>query len=155
MTLPTLEQLLQYKNPPVLKLYEQNHSKNKLSSEEAFEEVLKYLWLSKKYEIDFIDNQHDENFPSEFFMTRSMQEIDDMWHEFILFTKDYTHFCLTYFGEYIHHLPNIFDNTPVPRDTAEKAVEKLLPYIYDHLGENTVRTWFASYLDNNNDSVSE
>jgi hypothetical protein len=155
MTLPVLKQLLEYKNPAVLKLYQQNYPDNKIPAEQAFEEVLKYLWLSKKHEIDSLENQHNEDFPREYFMARSMQEIDEMWHEFILFTKDYTHFCMTYFGEYMHHLPNIFDNVPIPRDTAEKAVEKLLPYIYDHLGENTLRIWFASYLDNINDSLSE
>jgi hypothetical protein len=70
-----------------------------------------------------------------------------MWHEFILFTKDYSDFCEKYFGEYMHHLPNIFDNMPRPRDAVEADVEKLLLYIYDHLGENTVRVWFSSYLD--------
>ena len=80
-------------------------------------------------------------------MPRSMREIDEMWHEFILFTKDYSDFCAKYFGEYMHHLPNIFDNMPRPRDVIEADVEKLLLYIYDHLGENTVKIWFSTYLD--------
>jgi len=33
------------------------------------------------------------------------QKIDEMWHNFILFTFDYEEFCLTRFGRFIHHRP--------------------------------------------------
>lgn len=155
MMLPELSKLLEYKNPAVLKLYEQNYPNNKLSADQAFTEVLKYLWLSKKHTMELPENLNNENFPSQCFMPRSMREIDEMWHEFILFTEDYTHFCMRYFGEYMHHLPNIFDNMPRPRDIVEKEIEKLLPYIYDNLGEDTLRIWFSSYLDEMNASLNE
>ena len=32
-------------------------------------------------------------------------KIDDGWHEFILFTKDYTDFCKLFFSRFIHHSP--------------------------------------------------
>lgn len=146
MQLPDLNELLQYKNPPVLKLYIQNYPNNKLSAEKAFTEMLKYLWLYRKHEIDLQNNQGNKSFPKACIMLRSMREIDEMWHEFILFTRDYTQFCLDYFGEYIHHLPNLFDNRPRPRAEVEEDVEKLLPYIYDNLGAETLRIWFESYL---------
>lgn len=154
MFLPALDKLLEYKNPAVLKLYEQNYPNNTLTAEQAFTETLKYLWLSQKHTLERHDNSNNENFPSQCFMPRSMREIDEMWHEFILFTEDYSNFCMQYFGAYMHHLPNIFDNMPRPRDVVEREIEKLLPYIYDNLGEDTVRIWFAAYLDNVNDSVS-
>jgi hypothetical protein len=147
MFIPSLTHLLEYKNPAVLKLYNQNYPNNKLSAEKAFEEVLKYLWISQKHAIELEINKDNIHFPSQCFMPRSMREIDEMWHEFILFTHDYVDFCLKYFKEYMHHLPNIFDNMPRPREIVEAEVEKLLPYIYDHLGEETVRVWFSSYLD--------
>src|SRR5690349_8840193 len=131
MKLPSLEELLQYKNPAVLKLYRQNYPNNTLSADIAFEETLKYLWLLKKHAMEFDVRRYDDNFPTECFMPRSMREVDEMWHEFILFTQDYTHFCTMYFGEYMHHLPNIFDNIPLPRDVVEKDTEKLLGYIYE------------------------
>ena len=145
--LPKLSDLLAYENPAVLKLYNQNYPNNVLSAEQAFEETLKYLWLCQKHAIDAEKNIGNKDFPSQCFMPRSMREIDEMWHEFILFTKDYSDFCAKYFGEYMHHLPNIFDNMPRPRDVIEADVEKLLLYIYDHLGENTVKIWFSTYLD--------
>ena len=30
---------------------------------------------------------------------------DDLWHEFILYTRDYQHFCRHAFGEFLHHTP--------------------------------------------------
>lgn len=33
--------------------------------------------------------------------------LDEMWHTFILFTKDYGDFCHEMFGHFIHHLPTI------------------------------------------------
>jgi len=32
------------------------------------------------------------------------KKVDEMWHAFVLFTKDYFRFC-NIFGEYIHHRP--------------------------------------------------
>jgi len=33
------------------------------------------------------------------------QVVDDLWHEFILFTRLYKHFCGKAFGRYLHHTP--------------------------------------------------
>jgi hypothetical protein len=32
--------------------------------------------------------------------------VDAAWHEFILYTRDYTYFCERAFGNYLHHIPN-------------------------------------------------
>jgi hypothetical protein len=33
------------------------------------------------------------------------QVVDDLWHEFILYTKNYSTFCQQAFGRYMHHTP--------------------------------------------------
>jgi hypothetical protein len=33
------------------------------------------------------------------------QIADDLWHEFILYTKNYDHFCRQAFGKFLHHTP--------------------------------------------------
>ena len=33
------------------------------------------------------------------------QVVDDLWHEFILYTKNYQTFCQQAFGRYLHHTP--------------------------------------------------
>lgn len=146
MELPTLESVLSYKNPAVLKLYVQNYPTHFLSAELAFEEVLKYLWLTQKLKMDKMNRPDDPTLPQDIIMLRSMREIDDMWHEFILFTEDYTEFCHQFFNEYLHHLPNIFDNAPSSWDEVKSEVSKLLPYVHEHLGEDTLKRWYAPYL---------
>ena len=32
--------------------------------------------------------------------------LDDLWHEFILYTKEYNSFCNKAFGSFLHHSPN-------------------------------------------------
>lgn len=35
------------------------------------------------------------------------QVVDDLWHEFILFTRDYQAFCARAFGQFLHHTPAV------------------------------------------------
>ena len=35
------------------------------------------------------------------------QVVDDLWHEFILFTRDYKTFCDDAFGQFLHHTPAV------------------------------------------------
>jgi hypothetical protein len=39
------------------------------------------------------------------FVSMPSQVVDDLWHEFILFTRDYRNFCRNAFGRYLHHTP--------------------------------------------------
>jgi len=38
------------------------------------------------------------------------QAVDDLWHEFILYTKNYDAFCRRAFGQFLHHSPAIVLN---------------------------------------------
>ena len=35
------------------------------------------------------------------------QVVDDLWHEFILFTREYQMFCERAFGRFLHHTPAV------------------------------------------------
>lgn len=39
------------------------------------------------------------------FVSMPSQVVDDLWHEFILYTKDYDAFCRRAFGNFLHHSP--------------------------------------------------
>lgn len=39
------------------------------------------------------------------FVSMPSQIVDDLWHEFILFTRNYELFCRKAFGRYLHHTP--------------------------------------------------
>lgn len=39
------------------------------------------------------------------FIAMPSQVVDDLWHEFILYTKAYQRFCDKAFGRFLHHIP--------------------------------------------------
>jgi hypothetical protein len=41
------------------------------------------------------------------FVSMPSQEVDELWHEFILYTRDYDHFCRHAFGGFLHHTPAV------------------------------------------------
>jgi hypothetical protein len=41
------------------------------------------------------------------FVSMPSQVVDDLWHEFILFTRNYQQFCNKAFGGYMHHTPAV------------------------------------------------
>jgi len=144
--LPTI---LSYQNIEVLNRYSKDYPNNKLAPQEAFEELMKFFWLFQKHqedklkfpdkkELDFICGIHTE-----------MKEIDDMWHTFLLFTKDYISFCKQYLGRFFHHSPTT-DKEKAERSTNDFEIDfvRFLSYAYDNLGEEIVRKWFGELLVN-------
>ncbi|MFO1403620.1 MAG: hypothetical protein U1E96_03475 [Azonexus sp.] len=41
------------------------------------------------------------------FVSMPSQVADDLWHEFILYTKEYESFCRKAFGRFLHHMPAV------------------------------------------------
>lgn len=41
------------------------------------------------------------------FVSMPSQVVDDLWHEFILYTRDYQRFCNRAFGAFMHHTPAV------------------------------------------------
>nr|WP_175368848.1 hypothetical protein [Tardiphaga robiniae] len=41
------------------------------------------------------------------FVSMPSQVADDLWHEFILYTRDYDRFCRRAFGRFLHHTPAV------------------------------------------------
>lgn len=46
------------------------------------------------------------------FVSMPSQVVDDLWHEFILFTRNYERFCGQAFGRFLHHTPVEAMTTP-------------------------------------------
>jgi hypothetical protein len=65
-------------------------------AELIFQETLKWLWLCS------LPEREENRGP----VTHApMQVVDEMWHSFILCTRDYQRFCDENLGGYIHHQP--------------------------------------------------
>lgn len=137
LKLPHLSSVLKYKNEHVIKRYMKDFGATRKQANHLFQEILKFLWLSRKAErLDV---------KVSIAMYPEMIDIDNMWHTFLLFTPDYFKFCEKYFGGYLHHQPNT-SNKPMPKKQFEKEFTSFLSFTYDHLGEKTVRDWFKSLL---------
>jgi len=50
------------------------------------------------------------------------KKVDDIWHQFILFTPQYREFCDEYLGGYLHHLPRT-SLTPLARNGRENFID--------------------------------
>jgi len=55
------------------------------------------------------------------FVSMPSQAVDVLWHEFILFTRNYEHFCQRALGQYLHHTPA--EAMPA-RDTATAGIRR-------------------------------
>ncbi len=141
MAVQSLAEVFEYKNKQVICRYEKDYPNNKLSGEDAFNELMKFFWLTQQHKD--AKKKYPENNELNFTcaLYPEMSELDDMWHTFLLFTKDYMSFCTNYFDEYIHHTPNT-EEEPIEKEQFKKELTKYLSFIYDVLGEETVRNWF-------------
>ena len=49
--------------------------------------------------------------------------IDECWHHFILFTKDYAEFCERFLGGFVHHRPHYIGDPPSDESTMFATIE--------------------------------
>jgi hypothetical protein len=86
----------------------------------------------------------------------TMASIDDLWHEFILYTNDYANFCHAHFGHFVHHEPvreaekvelrrRIKEDPITFRLQRREELETLVGFVYDTLGEHICERWFSGF----------
>ena len=143
--LPNLNDLLQYKNDRIIARYKKDFPNADMQADVALQELMKFMWLCCKHKQDKVNNQL-LNF--ECVIHAEMVDIDNMWHTFLLFTRDYHQFCRDYFhGEFFHHDPLPDINLNNTEEVYETELALYLSYIYDTLGEETLLKWFKSLLN--------
>lgn len=90
-------------------------------AEELFMETLKYLYVCRQ--------ARKVKIP----VSPSLV-LDEGWHTFILFTKEYARFCEECVGEFIHHVPDMGEPNPeryfISRQVAEFLLGPLKPEIW-------------------------
>lgn len=139
-SLASLEAILSYTNEDVIDRFLSLYDMEESEAISIFEETKKWLWLSSKGIHFVIDD--------------SLLIIDEMWHNFILFTKEYEAFCFQYFGRYIHHQPSTkkekekwFEDVDKSLSAYKKKLKIQYGQIYDHLGEETLHKWYVYFAD--------
>ncbi|CAM3030912.1 Uncharacterized conserved protein [Legionella steigerwaltii] len=144
MYLPDLNQLVHYKNDKIISRYDKDYPSATMQAEDALEELMKFIWLCMKQKSEKYSNPGNDFLNFSCVIHPEMVDIDNMWHTFLLFTKDYHAFCSEYLGGiFFHHEPIINENDHVSDENYEQELTLYLSYIYDNLGEDTLRKWFG------------
>jgi hypothetical protein len=138
----TLNEVASYKNEAVVNRFKKAFPAHQEKAEIIFEDLMKFFWASQKHYLEKQDNPSDESLDFVFIMDEEMRIIDDMWHIFLLYTQDYMDYCENYFGEYIHHLPDLVPNMDPSPEKFEANLRRFLSYTYDTLGEEVMKRWF-------------
>lgn len=133
---PSLTHVLSYRNDDVIHRFLGLYDVSWAEAEELFTEVKKWLWLNT------------QPAPVHLPIIAPMHMMDEMWHNFVLFTRDYETFCKEYLGRFAHHNPTRMQDRPRPkrdprvrRANTERDLRAALVFIYDHLGEGTLWKW--------------
>lgn len=145
---PRLEDVLAYKNPEVVARFLDSYPIDPADAEDLFTETKRWLWLSML----------ERGRRPWLAVTYSMFAIDEMWHTFLMFTRDYAEFCFRFFGEYIHHQPTHRREQRRAERLAQKdpeafarsfrrKMERQYRYVARHLGEETLRKWYIEIAD--------
>lgn len=101
---------LEFKAPYVAeKLHKERFVESLADGEALLEEVKKYLVLCES----------DRSTSWSMYSLR----VDQAWHQFILFTVQYTDFCQRFFGKYLHHNPSNAPKTTKKRSGAEATFD--------------------------------
>lgn len=89
-TIKPIPEILSYQNEAILNRYMRDFGGSKESASECFLALKQYLVICGI---------------SSTATKQSSDSVDQMWHTFILFTKDYRDFCDSYIGRFIDHDP--------------------------------------------------
>jgi hypothetical protein len=144
-----LDEVLSYRHDGVIERFIAEQGTTRAEAELLFMDVKRWLWLCH-------ENVRERflgipGVPPQMTVFATQNDMDMMWHTFILFTWDYTQFCRTYFGRFIHHFPTLDEerrlraaerSLPGGREAQDAAYLKAAGYAYDKLGADVARRWY-------------
>jgi hypothetical protein len=91
---PELSRLKNYINSAVIDYFCHHHPEfSEADGHQLFTDLLVWMWLKHQRARE----------GKATYLFGPLLILDEMWHVFILHTRDYMHFSLNYFGEYVHH----------------------------------------------------
>ncbi|WP_405630534.1 hypothetical protein [Pseudoalteromonas sp. Ld20] len=135
---PSLECIVDFKCANVLDGFQKSFKIERIEAEKIFNEMLKWMWFCsspKTTGARVID--------------APILIIDEMWHTFILYTKEYFYFCDKFFGHYMHHSPTTSEDLDKYKKLSETDLleSKRTQYelVYDLLGKDTFITWYHEF----------
>lgn len=144
----SLEKILTYKNPAVVKRFQKDFPEKAIRAEDLFGDLMRFFWGTKNQTLEQLSAPMDPRLDFIYIMDDEMREIDQMWHIFLLYTRDYMDFCQDHFGEYLHHQPDLVPIFEKAGFKFETNLEKFLDYNYELFGADVIRRWFSTSLQN-------
>lgn len=96
-----------------------------------------HLWRQLYMFLSVSADQSKSNTGVIFPMTNG--SVDVLWHQFILFTREYSAFCEEHFGIFIHHAPY---NTPAYKERVRPVTE-----LVDHIVDKFATSESRKYLE--------
>lgn len=137
LPLPKLSTIVSYECDTAVRLFRRYYVLDHEAAKDVFSDVLRWLWLGQFHARDL-----DRRKPAALDIFPAMRVVDEMWHSFVLCTPDYSEFCTSHFGAYIHHVPE----APL---TVSGDGGSTLPGCIDYtirvLGRSTAFRWFCEY----------
>lgn len=148
-TIVDLSEVMAYSNETIIYRFQMLFDVSEAAAIDVFEETKKWLYACElNYKLQMA-GEHDFALG----ISDDILIIDEMWHNFILCTKDYMDFCDTYFNRFIHH--NVTTKAEAAKygelDFEEAQEEqktfftKQYSFIYDVLGKDTLVKWHKEY----------
>ncbi len=151
---PSLEAVALHENTKVVTGFMKSFAISFEEAAEIFDQVKKMLWLINEMEFEGLKNENRM-----FSIDSSLLVIDEMWHTFILFTRDYRKFCFDHFGYFIDHVPTVGTESEVIERFAELSAlgedernarimdEKRwqYTYVFQKLGKDCFLKWYQVF----------
>ncbi len=145
----TLADVVAYENQDVIERFVKIYGVEKNQANQIFNSTKKWMWLSLQ--------RRRLGHKKHLVIDVPLVVIDEMWHNFILFTRPYSQFCEQFFGFYMHHAPTtnqmVEDGKASNANlTPEQMRQKILDdkrwqyeFVYDQLGQEEFLLWYKHY----------
>lgn len=143
-----LADVLTYRNDLVVRRFMKRFDISQGDANAIFVELLRWLWYLAS------TNPAPDN-PEAHAIDEPLFIIDEMWHEFIIVTQDYTKFCNDMCRHYIHHVPNSGDDARTKHEGLREVKASLAALlgtkrakytaIYDVLGKDVFVLWYLEF----------
>lgn len=129
-----LVRLLEYKNSKVITHFCYHHPQWTASqAEQLFNDLLAWMWLNKQRVQE----------KKKTYLFGPLLILDEIWHTFILHTRDYVDFCQNYFNDYFHH-----DVEPIGAEhmLEEEEITDFLQDCFKYLSQEWVERRFDACI---------
>lgn len=140
---PRLEDVLAYENDDIPGRMLDEWEIELADARELFDDVKRFMYLSEVAGIQTV-------------IYGPLMMLDEAWHNFILFTAEYTAYSLAHYGHYVHHAPAT--QTEYARIARELAAQpeatrrgfletnaRQRAAVIEHLGVDTLLRWYVDY----------